>query len=211
MVLVYSVLNIVSTALVLVFLVGGSNPQLVYMIVYPDGSYREVNVDLLNESSISVYGLNISIVYSERLVSIEYTVLRREYSEYSVEIPSQDNTSRLIEFSTIHVYLETGNNLYIDLYYDRATDILVYALILDPSSGDEYEVIIRTTPQPITISSKTTIHGSTDTSSIQYSSKPVETTIEQTTRDKSDNVYVYPLIATILVIIALIIWRKWRK
>ncbi len=197
----------------IVFLILMIPYPLIYQVILPDGSLYTIEVNPVNKQFISIkeLGVSISIVYDDKILDKNYTVLRSETVSFI-------NQSREYSYNTIHLYIRDQDNYYYDLYYDLETHILVYSIISD-DKGDEYETRLMVKPYKINSSNTdSNINKSSPTTSFRTNSMKNNSSSMITTPGKTGSVNnTYTVIVLLLTIISILFilyivwWRGWIR
>lgn len=169
-----------------------SSMVICYRIVFPNDEVIRKCINCTNDKILVFNNIHVSIIYEENIVN-EYNA-----SIYRTKIEI-DTGEELLIYNTMHI-LFTNSTLIYELYYDDKTKLLVYGLITDQATLNEYEIVLTSRPsyqcmishnttsiQSITTTDLTnTITNSTGTSETTKTSITDETEVADSYNSEAD-------------------------
>jgi len=199
---------------ILIFIL--STNSIGYIVIYPDGGSSVIEVDLSN-AFITIDGFEINILYNDDVSKL----VNKRFASYNVSSLTIDlecidpsiNKIVLEKFNAIHVQTRSIDDWDIELYYDKSSNILIYAYLENIYNGETFEIKTIYKPTHITTSNTQSQIARNHTTI----SKDLETMSYNKTDEKSSESIVSHAITLMIItliilsIISTISWLRFLK
>ncbi|MEM1846219.1 MAG: hypothetical protein QW558_05945, partial [Desulfurococcaceae archaeon] len=130
------------TVLFTILTVLNNSNTLTYRIIYPDGTYESMVIDLNKTSFLKIGEYVICLKYDILLNNYSSSIVDESIKTIALEQTVDSSVIQLVDYVVKYVLIDLNNTVY-ELYYDANSNILVYGIILVNGRFD-YEIILRT-------------------------------------------------------------------
>ncbi len=136
-------LKILFTVLFTILTVLNNSNTLTYRIIYPDGTYESVIIDLNKTSFLKIGEYVICLKYDILLNNYSSSIVDESIKTIALEQSVDSSVIQFVDYVVKYVLIDLNNTVY-ELYYDANSNILVYGIILVKNGRFDYEIILRT-------------------------------------------------------------------
>jgi hypothetical protein len=189
-----------------IVLLNGHDQYLQYKILLPNGNIAYMKTHICGSCMLVLNKtIYVHIIYNEEFFK-GYN-FSKQYTELKMTIGGELET-----YNTIHIFYKNKTYAY-ELYYELNKKILLYGIITNTLTGEEYNIILNNNLESITWStsitrsntSETTIQISTTNSITGTNTTTSFKTVKTPTKGEFTSIFTMLLYSLIIVLIGLII------